>query len=94
MWLVTVYFFFINIVGLAVLFGARSIDSSARANAWVAWAWWQTCRAAQAMYSISTAFALTIFILYWVLIFNGESDQFELYRDYSQHGFYAALFST
>lgn len=93
MWLVTIYFFFTNIVGLTVLLGARQLDAAARSNVWVAWAWWHACRAAQALHSISVAFALVVVLLYWLLIFSSESNPFELYRNYSQHGIYCGLLS-
>ena len=93
MWLVTVYFFFSNIVGLAVLCYSHELDEACRGNRWVAWAWWHSCRAAQALHSISVSFALTVLLLFWLLIFEGRSDPLLLYRDISQHGIYCVLIS-
>lgn len=91
MMFVMVYFFFVNVVGIAVLVGEERVDAVARAHPAAAWAWWHTCRAAQTLHSISVGFALVVVLLYWLLIFGGESDSFALYRDYSQHGFYWGL---
>jgi hypothetical protein len=74
MWHIVTFFFFINVVSLSVLLGGHKIEGATAASPLAAFAWSNTCRAAQTMFVISLSHALVVVVLYWGLIFtSGES---------------------